>query len=61
MTLETRNAKREEAIRSLQKIPVLAEKVKEAEWPEERAFWVSRMEYEQANVQRIVREIGYEF
>lgn len=60
MTLETRNAKREEAIRSLQKIPVLAVKVKEAEWPEERAFWVSRMEYEQANVRRIAEELSCE-
>lgn len=60
MTLETRNAKREEAIRSLQKIPVLAEKVKEAEWMDEHDFWKARLEYEQANVRRIAEELSCE-
>lgn len=54
-TLEHRISRREEAISSLQKIPILAIRIKEsAEW--ERPFWEARLEQETAKVREIAEE-----
>lgn len=60
MTIETRNAKREQALTSLALIGEYAIKMREADEMEVREVWQSRMYREQARVQQIAREIGYE-
>jgi len=60
MTIETRNAKREQALTSLALIGEYAIKMREAEEMDERAIWSARMDRETARVQQIAREIGYE-
>ena len=60
MTLETRNAKREEAIRSLQDIARYAELIKQADEMDEREIWVARMGREQAKVRRLAEEMSCE-
>lgn len=59
-TIETRNAKREQALTSLALIGEYAIKMREADEMDERSIWSARMDRETAKVQQIAREIGYE-